>query len=190
MATFEKRGKFWRVKIRRGGAPAQTRTFVSKTLAQQWARTVEGEIDNGVLVDRGAVERTSLARVLERYRLEVTLTKRGSADEDSARSRSSISARCRAGGSGTTLVLTGRSGTPEPNAMFGRPHRSGRPRISDTGPQAGRSVPTHAAGWCSRTPRPLVVLPLPPADPSLYGHAKNDIGGFENRIHGLAHSQL
>ena len=54
MATFEKRGKFWRVKVRRGAAPAQTRTFDSKSLAQQIARTVEGEIDNRVLVYRRA----------------------------------------------------------------------------------------------------------------------------------------
>ncbi len=72
MATFEKRGEFWRVKVRRRGAPTQTRTFNSKSLAQQWARTVESEIDNGVVVDRRAAERTSLAQVLERYRLEVT----------------------------------------------------------------------------------------------------------------------
>lgn len=75
--------------VRRGRAPAQTRTFDRKSLAQQWARTVEGEIDNGVLVDRRAAERTSLAQVLERYRCEVTPTKRGSADEDS----SSVAAR-------------------------------------------------------------------------------------------------
>jgi hypothetical protein len=70
MATFEKRGKFWRVKVRRGGAPAQTRTFDSKS--QQSARTAEGEIDNRVLVDRWAADRTSLAQVLKRYRCEVT----------------------------------------------------------------------------------------------------------------------
>jgi len=72
MATFEKRGKFWRVKVRRGAAPAQTRTFDSKSLAQQIARTVEGEIDNRVLVDRRAAERTALAQVLKRYCCEVT----------------------------------------------------------------------------------------------------------------------
>jgi hypothetical protein len=26
--------------------------------------------------------------------------------------------------------------------------------------------------------------------PWLYGHAKNDVGSFEDRVHGLAHSQL
>ncbi len=35
MATFEKRGNFWRAKIRRAGLPAQTRTFDNKTLAQR-----------------------------------------------------------------------------------------------------------------------------------------------------------
>jgi len=91
MATFEKRGKFWRVKVRRGAAPAQTRTFDSKSLAQQIARTVEGEIDNRVLVDRRAAERTALAQVLKRYRCEVTPTKRGSADAHSRCSQKSQS---------------------------------------------------------------------------------------------------
>lgn len=82
MATFEKRGPFWRVKIRRAGAPAQTRTFDNKARAQQWARSLETEIDNGVLVDRRAAERTSLAEILERYRQEVTPSKRGARDEN------------------------------------------------------------------------------------------------------------
>jgi len=33
MATIEKRGQFWRVKIRRAGLPAQTRTFDNRTQA-------------------------------------------------------------------------------------------------------------------------------------------------------------
>jgi integrase len=82
VATFEKRGKFWRVKIRRARLPARTRTFDNKTLAQQWARSVEAGIDNGVVVDRRLAERTSLAEILERYRREVTPTKRGAADEN------------------------------------------------------------------------------------------------------------
>lgn len=82
MATFERRGKFWRVKIRRTGLPAQTRTFDSKTLAQQWARGVETEFDHGVVIDRRLAERTTLAEILERYRREVTPTKRGAVDEN------------------------------------------------------------------------------------------------------------
>ncbi len=81
MATFEKRGNFWRAKIRRAGLPAQTRTFDNKTLAQRWARGVEAEMDRGIAIDRRIAERTTLAEVLERYRREVTPTKRGAADE-------------------------------------------------------------------------------------------------------------
>ena len=81
MATFEKRGQYWRVKVRRAGLPPQTRTFDNKTQAQLWARGVESEIDKGIVVDRRVAERLSLAEVLERYRREVTPTKRGAADE-------------------------------------------------------------------------------------------------------------
>jgi hypothetical protein len=36
MATYERRKGFWRVKVRRAGFPAQTRSFNSKALAQAW----------------------------------------------------------------------------------------------------------------------------------------------------------
>ncbi len=82
MATIEKRGQFWRVKIRRTGLPVQTRTFDNRTQAQQWARGVESEIDKGIIVDRRVAQRLSLAEILERYRREVTPSKRGAADEN------------------------------------------------------------------------------------------------------------
>jgi integrase len=82
MATIEKRGQFWRVKVRRAGLPAQTKTFDNRTHAQQWARSVESDLDKGIVVDRRTAQRLSLADVLERYRREVTPTKRGSADEN------------------------------------------------------------------------------------------------------------
>src|SRR5580658_9436945 len=82
MATIEKRGQFWRVKVRRTGLPAQTKSFDNKTLAQQWARSVESDLDKGIVVDRRTAQRLSLAEVLERYRREVTPTKRGARDEN------------------------------------------------------------------------------------------------------------
>ena len=82
MATIEKRGQFWRVKIRRTGLPPQTRSFDNRTQAQQWARGVESEIDKGIVVDRRVAQRLSLAEILERYRREVTPTKRGATDEN------------------------------------------------------------------------------------------------------------
>ena len=66
MATLERRGNFWRVKIRRAGLSAQTRTFDTKALAQRWARGVEAEMDQGITVDRRIAHRTSLAEILER----------------------------------------------------------------------------------------------------------------------------
>jgi len=57
MATIEKRGQFRRVKIRRAGLPAQTRTFDNRTQAQQWARGVESDIDKGIVVDRRTAQR-------------------------------------------------------------------------------------------------------------------------------------
>jgi integrase len=82
MATIEKRGQFWRVKVRRAGLPAQTKTFDNRAHAQQWARSVESDFDKGIVVDRRTAQRLSLADVLERYRREVTPTKRGSFDEN------------------------------------------------------------------------------------------------------------
>ena len=82
MATIEKRGQFWRVKIRRAGLMAQTKSFDNRTHAQQWARSVESDLDKGIVVDRRTAQRLSLAEVLERYRREVTPTKRGSLDEN------------------------------------------------------------------------------------------------------------
>jgi integrase len=41
MATFEKRGKSWRVTVRRKGEGRQSATFPTKTLAQAWADRVE-----------------------------------------------------------------------------------------------------------------------------------------------------
>jgi integrase len=70
------------VKIRRAGLTAQTKTFDNRTHAQQWARSVESDLDKGIVVDRRTAQRLSLAEVLERYRREVTPTKRGSLDEN------------------------------------------------------------------------------------------------------------
>ena len=59
MATIEKRGQFWRVKVRRAGLPAQTKTFDNRMHAQQWARSVESDLDKGIVVDRRTAQRLS-----------------------------------------------------------------------------------------------------------------------------------
>lgn len=82
MATFEKRGEFWRVKIRRNGFPTQSRSFDNKAIAERWAREVENDMDRGDFVDRTEAEKNTLGAVLERYRLEVTPGKKGAYVED------------------------------------------------------------------------------------------------------------
>ena len=83
MATVEKRGKFWRVKIRRRGYPEQTRSFDVKLHALRWAREIENEMDRGVFIDRTEAERNILGDVLSRYVREVTPHKRGALPEES-----------------------------------------------------------------------------------------------------------
>jgi len=81
MACFEKRGKYWRAKIRRKGYPDQSRSFDTRAQAEIWVRDVEGEMDRGVFLDRNEAERNTLAEVIERYLVEVTPGKRGAGPE-------------------------------------------------------------------------------------------------------------
>ena len=64
MATLEKRGDYWRVKIRRNGFPVQTRSFDTKAVAERWARDIENEMDKGVFFDRTESEKNTLRDVL------------------------------------------------------------------------------------------------------------------------------
>ena len=81
MATFERRGDYWRVKVRRTGFPVQSRTFDNKTLAERWAREVENDMDRGDFVDRSEAEKNTLGAVLDRYRREITPSKKGADSE-------------------------------------------------------------------------------------------------------------
>ncbi len=83
MATLEKRGDYWRAKVRRKGLPVQSRSFDTKAHAVQWAREVESEIDRGIFVDRTEAEKNTLRDVLTRYKKEVTPLKRGASAEAS-----------------------------------------------------------------------------------------------------------
>lgn len=87
MATISKRGKFYRARIRRHGAPALSKTFDSKREAEAWARKIESEMDHGIFRDRSAAEQTTLAELLERYREEVAAH---CSDPESADSRINV----------------------------------------------------------------------------------------------------
>lgn len=78
MATIRKRGELqWQAIIKRRGHPLVSKTWNTRKEAEAWARLVESEIDRGVFVSRGEVERTTLHDLIERYRVEVLPSKRG-----------------------------------------------------------------------------------------------------------------
>lgn len=82
MASINKRGPSqWQAQVRRRGYPPQTRTFESQKKAEEWARSVESEMDKGCYIDRSEAEKTTLYDLLKRYKNEVSPSKRGSAVE-------------------------------------------------------------------------------------------------------------
>ncbi|MGF6264400.1 integrase/dsDNA-binding SOS-regulon protein [Paraburkholderia youngii] len=84
MPTIRKRGQYqWEAQVRRRGYPAQSKTFTTKAEAEAWANMIESEMSRGVWVSRSAAEATTLYEALERYDEEVSLSKKGAAQESS-----------------------------------------------------------------------------------------------------------
>ncbi|WP_181290907.1 site-specific integrase [Caballeronia novacaledonica] len=91
MPTIRKRGQYqWEAQVRRRGYPAQSKTFNTKAEAEAWASMIESEMSRGVWVSRSEAEATTLFEALQRYEEEISLTKKGAAQE------SSIIKTCRA----------------------------------------------------------------------------------------------
>lgn len=76
MASFSKRGLYWRAQIRAKGQDTISRSFDTKAQAQTWARSIENEMDRGVYIDRSEAERTTLLEAIERYEKE-TIARKG-----------------------------------------------------------------------------------------------------------------
>ncbi|MBF3712072.1 site-specific integrase [Burkholderia pseudomallei] len=84
MAAITKRGPYqWRAQVRRHGYPAQSKTFNTKAEAEAWAKMIESEMARGVWVSRSEAEATTLYEALRRYEEEISLAKKGSAQESS-----------------------------------------------------------------------------------------------------------
>jgi integrase len=62
-----KKGKSYKVQVRRRGHPTQTETFDTKAKAERWGRSVEAEMDAGRFVSLREAERTTLEAALQRY---------------------------------------------------------------------------------------------------------------------------
>lgn len=76
MASFSKRGDYWRAQVRAKGQETISRTFDTKAQAQIWARSIENEMDRGVYIDRSEAELTTLLEAIERYEKE-TIARKG-----------------------------------------------------------------------------------------------------------------
>ena len=70
MASITERGKYqWQVQIRRKGQQL-SKTFFYKQDAEVWARKTESEIDRGIFINTNEAERTTLSKLIERYKSE------------------------------------------------------------------------------------------------------------------------
>lgn len=82
MATVQRRENGgWQVKVRRKGYPEQSKTFNKKGEADAWARSIESQIDKGILASRAEAEKTTLRDALLRYQRDITPRKRGAGPE-------------------------------------------------------------------------------------------------------------
>lgn len=82
MATIRQHGSKWQCIVKRKGIPIQRQTFALRKDAEMWGRQRERLIDSGEWLDRTEAQQTTLHDLLERYRREVTTTKRGRAQEE------------------------------------------------------------------------------------------------------------
>ena len=69
------------MQVRRAGLKPFAKSFDTKADAKRWARTLESEMDRGIFVDRTEAERTTMAELIDRYRLEVTPMKKSARNE-------------------------------------------------------------------------------------------------------------
>ena len=70
MASITNRGEYqWQVQIRRKGH-VLSKTFYYKSDAEVWARKTESEIDRGIFINTNEAERTTLSKLIERYKSE------------------------------------------------------------------------------------------------------------------------
>ncbi|MGF6815879.1 integrase [Paraburkholderia atlantica] len=84
MPTIRKRGQYqWEAQVRRRGYPAQSKTFTTKAEAEAWANMIESEMSRGLWVSRSEAEATTLYEALKRYEKDISLSKKGAAQEAS-----------------------------------------------------------------------------------------------------------
>ena len=82
MATVRKlsSGK-WNAQVRRKGHTPISKSFTYEKDAHVWIRSIESDMDRGSYVNRSTADHTTLADALERYRVEITPSKKGKDQE-------------------------------------------------------------------------------------------------------------
>ncbi|RDK04592.1 tyrosine-type recombinase/integrase [Paraburkholderia lacunae] len=81
MAAIQRRKDRWQARIRRRGFPVEVKTFDTRQDAEQWARSVETDMDRGSFVSRSEAEANTLEDIIERYITDVMPTLRSATDE-------------------------------------------------------------------------------------------------------------
>ncbi len=83
MASIRKlpSGKF-NARVTRQGYPVKSKSFITRSDADRWARSIESEMDRGVFVCRSEAEATTLSNALVRYLKEVVPGKKGKVQEE------------------------------------------------------------------------------------------------------------
>jgi len=79
MASVRKHGDKWQARVQRKGQSSLAKSFNNKADALKWARSVESQVDLGVLAPKQAMPR--LMPMVERYVEEVTPLKKGESQE-------------------------------------------------------------------------------------------------------------
>ena len=81
MASITKRGKYWRVQVRRQGYEPEQGSFDTKKEAETWASTVESRMLRRVFHDNKQAWATTFADALTRYKEEISVHKKGAKQE-------------------------------------------------------------------------------------------------------------
>ena len=67
MAAIQRRKDRWQVRIRRRGFLVEVKTFNTRQDAEQWARSVETDMDRGSFLSRSEAEANTLEDLIERH---------------------------------------------------------------------------------------------------------------------------
>ena len=79
MASVRKHGDKWQARVQRKDQPSVAKSFSNKFDALKWARSVESQLDLGVLAPKQTMPR--LMPMVDRYVEEVTPLKKGKSQE-------------------------------------------------------------------------------------------------------------